>query len=112
MGNHPTQILGVNSVHSAPRVVGDNKHVQWTGARYSDTPTVEASTWIDADPARVWSLVSDVALMPSLSNELQAVEWIGGRAEPRLGAQFVGHNSHDAFGRWSSRSQVVACDED
>ena len=25
--------------------------VEWTGARYSDNPTVEAATWIDADPA-------------------------------------------------------------
>jgi hypothetical protein len=48
--------------------------VEWTGARYADTPTVEASTWIDADPARVRSLVSDIKLMPTLSNELRALE--------------------------------------
>ncbi|HTQ17220.1 SRPBCC family protein [Mycobacterium sp.] len=85
--------------------------MEWTGARYADTPTVEASTWIDADPARVWSLISDIALMPTLSNELQAVEWADGVAGPRLGARFIGHNEHDAYGRWSSTSQVVACDE-
>ncbi|WP_197694427.1 MULTISPECIES: SRPBCC family protein [unclassified Mycobacterium] len=85
--------------------------VEWTGARYADKPTVEASTWIDADPARVWSLVSDIKLMPTLSNELQAVEWAEGADAPCVGARFVGHNQHDAFGQWSTTSQIVACDE-
>ncbi len=85
--------------------------VEWTGARYADTPTVEAATWIDADPARVWSLVSDIQLMPTLSNELQSVEWVEGADGPRVGARFVGHSEHDAFGKWSTTSQVVACDE-
>ncbi len=85
--------------------------VEWTGARYADKPTVEASTWIDADPARVWSLVSDIKLMPTLSNELQAVEWADGAEAPRVGARFIGHNQHDAFGQWSTTSHVVACDE-
>jgi uncharacterized protein YndB with AHSA1/START domain len=84
--------------------------VEWTGARYADTPTVEASTWIDADPARVWSLVSDIKLMPTLSSELQSVEWADGSDRPRVGARFVGRNEHEAFGRWSTTSQIVACD--
>jgi uncharacterized protein YndB with AHSA1/START domain len=82
--------------------------VEWTGARYSDKPTVEASTWVDADPQRVWSLVSDIELMPTLSNELQGVEWLDGATGPQLGARFVGHNEHDAFGRWSTTSQIVS----
>lgn len=85
--------------------------VEWTGARYADKPTVEASTWIDADPARVWGLVSDIKLMPTLSNELQAVEWDEGADVPRVGARFTGHNEHEAFGRWSTTSQIVTCDE-
>jgi uncharacterized protein YndB with AHSA1/START domain len=85
--------------------------VEWTGARYADTPTVEASTWIDADPARVWTLVSDIALMPAFSNELKAVEWAEGSEGPRVGARFIGHNEHDAFGQWTSTSQIVACDQ-
>ena len=85
--------------------------VEWTGARYADTPTVEASTWIDADPERVWSLVSDIKLMPTLSNELQSVEWAEGADGPRIGARFVGHNEHQAFGQWSTSSQIVAYDE-
>lgn len=87
------------------------RSVEWTGARYADTPTVEASTWIDADPARVWSLVSDIELMPAFSNELQSVEWATGVDGPRVGARFVGHNEHDAFGRWSTTSQIVSCDQ-
>lgn len=72
---------------------------------------MEASTWIDADPARVWSLVSDIALMPAFSNELKAVEWAEGSEGPRVGARFIGHNEHDAFGQWSSTSRIVACDQ-
>lgn len=84
--------------------------VEWTGARYADKPTVEASTWVDADPQRVWSLVSDIELMPTLSNELQSVSWLDGVHEPRVGARFVGHNEHEAFGKWQTTSQIVACD--
>ncbi|MCV7199244.1 SRPBCC family protein [Mycobacterium angelicum] len=86
--------------------------MEWTGARYADNPTVAASIWIDADPARVWSLVSDIELMPSLSNELQAVQWADGANVARVGARFVGHNSHEAFGDWSTTSQIVVCDEE
>ncbi|MGB8388212.1 SRPBCC family protein [Mycobacterium sp.] len=83
--------------------------MEWTGARYADKPTVEASTWIDADPDRVWNLVSDIKLMPTLSNELQAVEWADDADSPRVGARFIGHNEHQAFGQWSTTSQIVSC---
>lgn len=79
--------------------------MQWTGARYADNPTVEVRTWIDASPDRVWSIVSDIGLMPGMSDELQAVEWIGG--EPAVGGSFVGHNKHDSFGEWSTTSHVI-----
>lgn len=85
--------------------------MEWTGARYADTPTVEASTWIDAEPARVWSLVSDIALMPTLSSELQSVEWLDRLQHPEVGARFRGHNEHEALGSWSSTSYIIACDE-
>lgn len=87
------------------------RSVEWTGARYADAPTVEVSTWIDADPARVWSLVSDIELMPAFSSELKAVKWAAGSDRPRKGARFVGHNEHDALGQWSTTSQIVSCDE-
>jgi uncharacterized protein YndB with AHSA1/START domain len=85
--------------------------VEWTGARYADNPTVEVSMWIDADPDRVWDLVSDIKLMPTFSNELQSVQWASGADRPKVGARFVGYNEHDAFGQWSTTSQIVACDQ-
>lgn len=36
--------------------------MEWTGARYTDVPTVEVSTQIDAPVQRVWEIVSDLEL--------------------------------------------------
>jgi hypothetical protein len=77
--------------------------MEWTGARYADKPTVEVSTWIDAVPEDVWPVVSDIALMPGMSPELQSVEWCDGA----VGREFVGRSKHDAFGDWETRSYVV-----
>ncbi|MER6379565.1 SRPBCC family protein [Streptomyces sp. NPDC001250] len=84
--------------------------MEWTGARYADKPTVEVRTWIDAQPARVWALVSDITLMPAMSKELQSVAWLDGAAGPTVGARFVGHSRHEAFGAWSTTSHVIECD--
>src|SRR3989442_1523717 len=84
--------------------------MEWTGAYYADTPTVEVRTWIDAPPDQVWALVSDVELMPSMSTELQAVEWLDGATGPAPGARFAGRSRHDAFGEWTTTSQVVECE--
>lgn len=84
--------------------------MEWTGARYADKPTVEVSTWIAAPPARVWTLVADIELMPRLSAELQSVEWLDGRSGPALGARFVGRSKHDALGEWETTSHIVEYD--
>jgi hypothetical protein len=84
--------------------------MEWTGARYADTPTVEVRTWINASPQRVWELVSDIQLMPSLSVELQSIEWQDGATEPTVGARFVGHSKHGALGEWATTSEVVECE--
>lgn len=81
--------------------------MEWTGARYSDTPTVQARAWIDAPPERVWPLVSDIELMPGMSSELQSVEWLDGASGAALGARFVGRNRHEAMGEWTATSQIV-----
>ena len=47
--------------------------MEWTGARYANKPTVEVRAWVGAPPDRVWELVSDVTLMPAMSDELQSV---------------------------------------
>jgi uncharacterized protein YndB with AHSA1/START domain len=78
--------------------------MEWTGARYADKPTVEVSTLIDATPSRVWSIVSDISLMPGMSSELRAAQWVD---DPGLGAKFVGHSKHESFGEWSTTSHVV-----
>ena len=84
--------------------------MEWTGARYADRPTVEVPIEIDASPERVWSVVSDIGVMPGTSRELQAVEWLDGRREAGLGARFAGHNRHEAFGEWSTTSVIVEYD--
>lgn len=84
--------------------------MQWTGVRYAEKPEVEVETWIAAPVETVWPLVSDINLMPSLSAELQSVEWRGGASEPAVGAAFVGHNKHEALGEWSTTSHIVEYD--
>ncbi|MYW17852.1 SRPBCC family protein, partial [Streptomyces sp. SID2955] len=79
-------------------------------ARYADRPTVEVRTWIDAPPDRVWQLVSDITLMPALSEELRSVHWLDGADAPAVGARFVGHSRHEALGEWSTTSHVVECE--
>ena len=81
--------------------------MEWTGARYADTPAVEVRIWVDAAPARVWELVSDIGLMPAMSQELQAVEWLDGATGPATGARFAGRSRHEALGEWESTSCVV-----
>jgi uncharacterized protein YndB with AHSA1/START domain len=81
--------------------------MEWTGARYADKPTVEVHTWIAAAPAQVWTLVSDIELMPRMSSELQSVEWLDGWSGPALGARFVGRSRHEAFGEWATTSHIV-----
>jgi uncharacterized protein YndB with AHSA1/START domain len=85
--------------------------MEWTGARYADKPTVEAETWIDAPPQRVWSIVADVELMPTMSSELESVQWCDGAAGPAVGHRFVGRSRHDALGEWATTSHVVECEE-
>jgi uncharacterized protein YndB with AHSA1/START domain len=81
--------------------------MEWTGARYADKPTVEVRTWIAAPPERVWTLVSDIELMPRTSSELRSVEWLDGRGEAALGARFIGRSSHASLGEWATTSHIV-----
>jgi uncharacterized protein YndB with AHSA1/START domain len=84
--------------------------MEWTGARYADGPTAEAQTWIDAPPERVWALVTDLGQMPSMSDELQSVEWQGGVTGPAVGRSFLGRSGHEALGEWETTSYVVECE--
>ncbi len=90
--------------------------MEWTGARYADTPTAQVEVTIDAPPERIWDVIADPLLMPRFSEELQSVEWVddsssaGGRREVEVGARFVGTNRHPSIGEWSTVSSVVECD--
>jgi uncharacterized membrane protein len=84
--------------------------MEWTGARYADTPSVEVDTWIDSPPSRVWQIISKIELMPTMSEELQAVEWLDDATGPSVGARFVGHSKHEALGEWSTTSEVIECE--
>jgi uncharacterized protein YndB with AHSA1/START domain len=85
--------------------------MEWTGARYADTPTVEVQTWVAAPPERVWPLVTDVDAMPTMSSELQAVEWLDGATAPSPGCRFRGYSRHDAIGEWNTVSTVTTWSE-
>src|SRR6185312_10615131 len=84
--------------------------MEWTGARYADMPNVEVRTWIEASPQRVWEVVSDLQLMPTMSDELQSIEWVDEAAEPVVGARFVGNSEHPALGKWATTSTIVECE--
>lgn len=84
--------------------------MEWTGARYADNPTVEARTWIDAQPERVWEIVADIRLMPEFSAELQSVEWLNGATGPEIGNSFIGRNKHESRGEWETTSYVISCE--
>lgn len=75
-----------------------------------ETPEVVVTTDISAPPPRVWELITDIALMPRFSAELQSVEWTDGFDEPVLGARFRGANRHPAVGEWTTTSSVIDLD--
>lgn len=78
--------------------------------RYVDTPTAEAEIYVDAPPAVVWKLVTDIALMAELSPELQEACWIAGARGPAVGHRFVGRNFRKHVGEWETTSIVVDCE--
>ena len=74
--------------------------------RYADGPTVEVETYIDASPARVWDLVSDIEMPARFSEEFQGATWLDDN--PSVGARFQGRNRHPAVGEWETTSFIVA----
>ncbi|WP_345429966.1 SRPBCC family protein [Actinoallomurus vinaceus] len=84
--------------------------MEWTGQVYADTPIVSAETYVEAPPARVWELVSDIHLMPELSSELREVAWLDGLTSPGTGHRFAGRSAHDALGSWETISTIVDCE--
>jgi hypothetical protein len=79
--------------------------------RYADCPTATVSVEIDATPAEVWELVSDIGLSARFSTEVSGAEWIDGAEGPALSARFVGHSAHDAIGEWTTTCIITGYEE-
>lgn len=67
-----------------------------------------ASIHIDAPPAQVYALVSDVTRMGEWSPETYRCRWVGSDG-PSVGARFKAHNRHGRA-RWSNTCEVVAAE--
>lgn len=66
---------------------------------------ISAAVDIAADPARVWSVVSDVTRMPEWSPELRRLYPVGGR-RPRVGMTMIGINRRGLVA-WPTTSKLV-----
>jgi F420-dependent oxidoreductase-like protein len=69
--------------------------------RYADGPSVEVDIYIDAPPAAVWAIASDVTTPSRFSPELVEVSWIDD-------VRFRGRSRHPSIGEWETISTVVA----
>ncbi len=79
--------------------------------RMSDRPTVEEEIVINASPAVVWALVTDLNAVGQWSPEYSGGEWIDGASGPAVGARFKGHNKREER-EWESESVVTECDSE
>ena len=64
----------------------------------ADGPGVTVEIDINASPADVWVLVSDINLPARFSDEFQGAEWID--PVPCVGATFTGRNKNENMGEW------------
>lgn len=69
--------------------------------------TVEVD--IDAAPARVWAIVSDITTPTRFSSELHSAEWM--TDDRGVGARFVGSNKLEDVLAWQTTCTVVQSDE-
>jgi uncharacterized protein YndB with AHSA1/START domain len=70
----------------------------------------EVTAEIEAPPAKVWGLITDVTNMGRWSPECHRWEWVDGASGPAVGAKFKGWNKRGLV-RWSTVSTVVTADE-
>lgn len=68
------------------------------------------TVFIDAPPAVVWDLVSDVTRIGEFSPETFEAEWVDGATGPEVGAHFRGHVKRNGIGPiyWSA-CKVTTC---
>jgi nitroreductase len=77
--------------------------------RFEDGPGAIAEVDVEAPPAAVWPLITDIGLPARFSDELLGAEWTDDRRG--VGAVFIGRNQHPAVGEWTVPCFVDACDE-
>lgn len=71
----------------------------------------DVSVWMDAPPAQVWDLVSDVTRIGEFSPETVAAQWTRGSTGPEVGAYFKGKVVRNGVGPtyWSA-CRVTQCE--
>jgi hypothetical protein len=69
-------------------------------------PTATAQTEIQATPADVYALVSDLPGLADVAAEFERGRWLGGITEARVGARFRGTNKR-AWHRWTTTVTVT-----
>ena len=71
----------------------------------------EVSLVIDAPPAEVWDLVSDVTRIGEFSPETFEAKWTRGSTGPEVGAYFAGHVKRNGVGpTYWSPCRVTVCE--
>ena len=71
--------------------------------------TSERHVHVDATPAEVYGLVSDVTRMGEWSPETTKCVWMKGPTGPAVGALFKGTNKHGLM-TWSTKPTVIVAD--
>jgi len=74
-------------------------------------PVDEATVHVDAAPATVWAVVSDLARLPEWSPECTGIRWYGSPRGAEVGAKFLGFNKQ-GWKRWATRNRVEAAEPD
>lgn len=68
------------------------------------------SLHIDADPALVWGLVSDITNMGRWSPEVFEAEWLNGATGPEVGARYRGHVKRNEIGpTYWTECEITEC---
>jgi uncharacterized protein YndB with AHSA1/START domain len=71
---------------------------------------VEVSVDVDADPNKVWSVISDPTRVGEWSLEACGAEWISPGDVPFVGARFVGSNDAGRMKTWRRHCEILSCD--
>lgn len=73
-------------------------------------PTISRGVDVAADPATVWSLITDLPRMGEFSPENVGGHWVHPGTIPVVGSRFRGTNRNDAAHKiWWTRVRVVEC---